>query len=327
MQVSKHQLLLGFCVLLLTLSAGAALYVCTLLQPVASSTDESTQQFIVRKGESVSSIANRLQEAKVIKNALVFKTVVRLTGLGPKIQAGSFEVSAASTPQEIAEALTKGMQDMWITLLEGWRMEEIAEYLDAQEELIEFDVDQFMKLAGNSEGKLFPETYLVPREATAEQLYDLLTSQYELEIDSLEKNIAAQSRPMDSVLIMASLVQREARDYEQMRHVAGILWHRIDIGMALQVDATLQYAKGKNAKGEWWGVPLAADKQINSVFNTYMNAGLPSSPICNPGSNALAAALNPFEVDDVFYLHAPSGEMYYAKTLDEHNTNISRYLR
>ncbi len=326
MSISKKQLLLGACVTLSILVASVFLFVWTLLQPV-SDAQTINQVFVIKKGEAVGSIAYRLQEAGLIKNANLFKLLVRFKGLGPKLQAGSFDLSPTQTPHEIAQQLTKGTQDVWITILEGWRVEQVAEYLDAQEELTEFDIETFLSLSSESEGTLFPETYLVPREMTAEQLYELLTTQYIAQVDSLQSLIDAQVRPFEDVLIMASLVQREARDYTQMRHVAGILWNRIDLGMALQVDATLQYAKGKNAQGEWWGTPLSADKQITSLFNTYMYPGLPPGPICNPGSNALKAALDPLVVDDLFYLHAPSGEMYFAQTLDEHNANINRYLR
>lgn len=310
----------------LTALVGYAWY---LMQPT-DPTSQATQQFVIPKGQSITVIGNRLAEAGLIKHGLIFRLVVQQRDLADKIQAGSFKLSPSMSVTEIALQLTQGTEDVWVTLLEGWRAEEIAEYLAAQE-LPSFDQEEFLTLVrtNSTEGQLFPDTYLIPRESTAQQVYTLLTNTFETKvIDGLQGEIAASQRPFDQVLVMASLVEREARDYQQMRHVAGILWNRIELGMALQVDATLQYAKGKRqGSAEWWVPPLAADKQIQSPYNTYLNPGLPPNPIANPSLNAVKAALDPLVVDDVFYLHAPSGEMYFAKTLDEHNANVAKYLR
>lgn len=299
------------------------------LQPVNSLSQES-QQFVIPKGQSITAIGDRLYEADLIRHPLVFRYVVVQQGIEDQIQAGSFKLTQSMTPGEIALTLTQGTEDLWVTLLEGWRAEEIAEYLDSQE-LNSFDPNIFLHLVAenSAEGQLYPDTYLIPRETTAEQMYSLVTDTFQTKvIDQLAEEISTAEQPFDQVLIMASLVEREARDFEQMRHVAGILWNRIDVGMALQVDATLQYAKGKSTtSSDWWSPPLAVDKSIQSPYNTYLNAGLPPRPIANPSLQAIKAALDPLVVDDVFYLHAPSGEMYYAQTLDEHNANINRYLR
>ena len=127
---------------------------------------------------------------------------------------------------------------------------------------------------------------------------------------------------------MASIVQREARDKTQMQNVAGILWNRLEIGMPLQVDASLQYVRGFDEVDQtWWAVPLAVDRARESEFNTYLNAGLPPAPICNPGFDAIEATLNPIDSDNIFYLHAPDGTIHYGETLDQHNANIQQHLR
>jgi len=111
-----------------------------------------------------------------------------------------------------------------------------------------------------------------------------------------------------------------------MRHVAGMLWNRVDIGIALQFDATLQYVKVNT--NEWWPTPLSADKQLTSPYNTYQNAGLPPGPISNPGLDAIRATADPIDADEIFYIHDPAtGKMYYSKTLEGHNRNIDKYLR
>ena len=127
---------------------------------------------------------------------------------------------------------------------------------------------------------------------------------------------------------MASIVEREARGADDMQHVAGILWNRIELGMPLQADATLQYLKGYNpVEQAWWTPPLAADKSLISPYNTYLNLGLPPRPICNPGLEAIKAAAQPLSTDDLFYLHDRQGKIHYAQTLDDHNLNVDRYLR
>ncbi len=306
-----------------------AAYTRSMLQPV-DPTNTTTQQFVIPKGQSITAIGNRLAEAGLIKHRLAFRAIVTQQGLASKIQAGSFELSPNMSVSEIALVMTQGTEDMWITILEGWRAEEIAEYLAAQE-LSSFDQVEFLTLVrtNDTEGQLFPDTYLIPRESTATQIYSLLTNTFETKvIDALAQEISTNKNSFDQVLVMASLVEREARDFDQMRHVAGILWHRIDLGMALQVDATLQYAKGKQSGStEWWTPPFAVDKEADSPYNTYLNPGLPPKPIANPSLNAIKATLDPLLVDDVFYLHAPTGEMYFAKTLEQHNANVNRYLR
>lgn len=301
-------------------------WVYTLFLPV-SATEAEPQTFIIPKGEGIITIGTRLTEVGLIKHPLVFRAVVMQQDLGGKIQAGSFTLSPDMTPFELAQKLTEGTEDVWITLLEGWRAEEIAEYLAAKEELISFDEELFLEEAAAYPGMLYPDTYLIPREMEADSIVSLLVNTFESKVTAkIGTAVEESQRDFDDVLVMASIVQREARDYEQMRHVAGILWNRIDIGMALQVDATLQYVKG--TPGKWWPNPTAADKSMVSPFNTYLNAGLPPRPISNPGIEAIQATVEYLDVSDLFYIHDPkTGNMYYAETLDEHNENINKYLR
>lgn len=307
--------------------AGGAFWVSQQLQPVTYNSDElPDQEFIIKKGESVASIGNRLQGAGLIKNARVFSYMVRYYKLTPKIQAGTFMLSPAQTPKAIAETFTNGTEDLWVTLLEGWRAEEMADYLGNQESLTDFDKENFIFLAKPLEGSLYPDTYLVPKEIDEETMIELLTTTFEAKTKDILNDMSASEQ--NEVLTMASIVQREAKAYEDMRRVAGILFNRIEIGMPLQADATLQYVKGYNkAENSWWVPPLAADKQLNSAYNTYLNQGLPPRPISNPSLDAIKATIDPLESDDLYYIHAPDGTMYYAEDLNGHNANVNRYLR
>lgn len=299
----------------------------SLLKPLDKNSTQASR-FVIPKGQAISIIGQRLEEEKFIKNAYAFRYIVAKDKIANKIQAGSFDISASMSVSEIANLLTVGTEDVWITILEGWRAEEIADYLEAQD-LDNFDKEVFMSLAKPSEGMLYPDTYLIPREMSAEKIYSLLLNTFEIKVtNGLSTEIEASGRDFDQVLIMASLVEREANNYEQMRRVAGILWNRIDIEMALQVDATLQYVNGYNqTQNKWWAVPSADDKNLKSAFNTYLNSGLPPKAIANPGINAIKAALMPLESNDLFYIHANDGNMYYASNLEGHNANVNKYLR
>lgn len=289
---------------------------------------QETQRFVIARGAGTKAISQNLQEQGLIKNALVFQAVVKKEGVAGKIQAGSFELSPAMTARDIAHHLTEGTNDIWITIPEGWRREEIAQYL-AKQELDSFDPREFEYLTDGLEGQLFPDTYLIPRQMSEQQIVDLLTRTFTAKVtEGLKTEIATSSYDFEDALIMASIVEREARGYEEMRQVAGVLWNRIEIGMALQADATMQYAKGYNvAEESWWVTPLAADRQINSPYNTYQAPGLPPAPIASPGLNAIRAALNPTTTDALYYIHDAQGNVYFARTLDEHNANVNRYLR
>jgi len=303
--------------------AAAALYFGTqyLLSPITTSIEE--QRFVVSKGQGVATIGADLEEAQLIRSKYAFRAYVQFKQLDKKIQAGSFTLDQTQGTPDIAQTLTEGTEDVWITLLEGWRREEIAEYLQATD-LEVFDAAQFLEITATSEGYLFPDTYLVPKEITTEALVNLLVRTFEQKLATIDEDLTPAE--IKRLVILASLIEREARGSTQMQHVAGILENRLEIGMALQVDATLQYIRG-NVAGEWWAPPRSSDKDLVSSFNTYLNPGLPPRPIANPGISALRAVVKPLANDDFFYLHAPSGEVYYAEDYDAHLQNIARYLQ
>lgn len=302
-------------------------WVASQLKPVQSTSTDSVR-FVIARGQSVIKTAESLETAGLVRNATVFRYYAQFYTLDKQMQAGSYELTANMSVSQIAQKLTQGSEDIWVTLLEGWRNEEVAEYLDAQD-LPEFDAASFIELAGTSQGMIYPDTYLVPKESTALQLYNLFTSTFEKKIQKdLSSEITASGEELKDVVILASIVEREGRGTQDMRHVAGILQNRLKIGMALQADATLQYIEGVDAKTkDWWSPPSITTKESTSPYNTYKNPGLPPGPISNPGLAAIRAVLDPVKSDDLFYIHTPSGEAYYAESLEEHNANINRYLR
>jgi UPF0755 protein len=311
-------------ILLLVISV--VIIVFSLLRPVDSS-DQRTVTFVVPKGQSSQQIAFRLHEAGLLRFPLAFRIVVYQKGLQNKIQAGSFRLSPSLSTWELAQALTKGTNDLWITLPEGWRREEIAASLSEQD-LNDFDEKDFLYLTSNLEGQLFPDTYLISKSISTQALVNLLHSTFENKVLTVvNEDLSSSKLNLNQILTLASLVQRESANDAEMPLIAGILFNRLDIGMPLQVDATLQYIKSySSAEQSWWSTPTAADKSLNSPFNTYQNSGLPPSPICNPGLAAIKAVLNPQVTSAFYYIHDLSGRIHVAETLDGHNANVNRYL-
>lgn len=297
-----------------------------ILQPIDPSSN-SEVTFVIPKGQSIQRIGERLEEERLIKNAIGFRYVVWRKKLSSKIQAGSFQLSAAQTPGEIVQKLTKGTEDVRVTIPEGKRKEELPEYF---KEFSEFDAAEFLALSEDDEGYLFPDTYLFPAQADAVIVHEQLRSNFDKVVkdNGLEAKIKKNNATLKTIVTMASLLEREAQSAEDMKIVAGILYNRLQNGMPLQVDATMQYAKGYDAKTkQWWSPPLAADKTSDSPYNTYKVTGLPPGPISNPGLKALIAAIEPTPSDYLFYITDNTGKMHYAVTYDEHLVNIEEYLR
>lgn len=293
-----------------------------------SATNQQNIRFVIPKGQALTIIASRLEESGLIKSKWAFRFAVYKNNLANKIQAGSFELSANMNTWQIAQILTMGTDDTWITLPEGWRREEIAESLDKQG-LNNFKVEEFLSLSKGLEGQLFPDTYLVPREITSAQFLSLLKNTFATKVTTgLSEALSANEMSLNEVLTLASLVQRESASDMEMPLVAQILLNRLEIDIPLQVDATLQYVQGYNkTEASWWQTPLAEDKKLDSLYNTYQYAGLPPGPICNPGISAIEAVLNPSPTKALYYIHDNSGKIHTANSLDEHNANINKYLR
>lgn len=285
--------------------------------------EEASKVFVIKKGESLSTIANRLKQAGLIRSSLAFKLIVLTEDLSSKIQAGDFQLKPSLTTKEIAEFLTYGTTDIWLTFPEGWRREEIARRL--ANNLTNFDSQEFLSLTNGLEGSLFPDTYLIPKDASAEAVLNIFQKNFEKKFSS-EVETAARKKGFtkSQVLILASIVERETKENQDRPIVAGILIKRWQNDWPLQADATLQYAKGN--PGNWWPIAVAKDKQIESAYNTYKYKGLPTAPICNPGLTSIKAVINLQQTTYWFYLSDKEGNMHYAKTSEEHNQNIVRYL-
>jgi UPF0755 protein len=294
------------------------------LSPVDGN-DTTPIVFVVNKGDGVKAIASNLAGDNLIRSPTGFFVLVKILGIERQIQAGEFRLSRSMNAKDVAIELTHGITDQWVTILEGWRNEEIATKLSKDLNIPEVEFLKYTK-----EGFMFPDTYLIPQNATAAAVAQIF-------LDNFNKKVTAQMRAdaslsgltLDQTIAMASIVEREGRSAQDRPVIAGILLKRLKADWPLEVDATLQYALGYQA-GEktWWKQNLTEeDKKINSPYNTYTNTGLPPTPICNPGIESIKAVIYPTSSAYWYYIHDPTGAVHYAKTLQEHNANVAKYLQ
>lgn len=287
----------------------------------ADAQDTSNKIFIVEKAAGMREIANNLKEEGLIKDPVVFFLLVKQLKLDQKIQAGDFRLSPSMTAEQIAKELTTGSIDIWVTIPEGKRATEIAEIL--KEKMPQYD-DSWVAALEEKEGYLFPDTYLIPKDYSIENIITIFTNTFNAKI--AEAGIDSDDPQLNDIVIIASLLEREAKTNDEKPIISGIIQNRLDSDIALQIDATIQYAKGKVGSKWWMPVTLAEYKSVDSPYNTYLSTGLPPGPISNPGIESLKAAANPEETNYVYYLHGRDGVIRYARTLDEHNANTRKYL-
>lgn len=322
MRVKKRNPLFVLIILIVLIILGGWLYWQHLNLPVDK--NGSVKAFVIQKGESTPSIADRLKGEELIRSSLAFKIYLKTTNQAGNIQAGTFKLSPAMSFAEIMANLSSGAEDIWVTLIEGWRVEEMAERLNKE---LGIKNQEFIDAA--KEGYMFPDTYLFNKDATALDIDSIMQNTFKQKVDQgLQNKIKAQGLTLDEGVILASIVEREARSDEVRTNVASILLKRLENDMGLNADATLQYILGyqEDEKG-WWKKSLVnADKLVESPYNTYKYKGLPPGPICNPSLSSLRAVANAdTSMPYVYYFHDSKGNTYYGRTLEEHNRNVAKY--
>lgn len=169
------------------------------------------------------------------------------------------------------------------------------------------------------EGKFYPGQYVAHRDATPAEVAALINEKFAADVLVRYTPEVEEKVPLKDALIIASLLEREASDFENMREISGVIWNRLFTDMPLQLDATLQYVRGGKAnEKQWWPTPRPADKYLKSPFNTYANKGLPPAPISNPSAAAVLAALNPYPTDCIYYFHDRKQGYHCSVTYEEH---------
>lgn len=278
------------------------------------------QQVEIVAGQSRFSIAKELKSKNLIRSQATF--LVLLIPGGGKVAAGTHTINPQhSVPLIVGELVTGKSRYVRITIPEGWRKEQISA------ELIEkgFDGKAFLEAAKDKEGYLFPDTYFLQPEATPQQI-----------VEKFAENFAKRTEditPTKEEVILASIVEREAVTDEERSIIAGIYKNRIKIGMALQADPTVQYAKDTNAlaagkvtESFWPAITVSDYTAVVSPYNTYLHPGYPPSPIANPGLKSIQAAHAPQTVDALFFFHTKDGKLITSKTNQEHAANKKKYL-
>lgn len=279
------------------------------------------QSFVIPKGTAVRAIGNNLKEEGLIRDPVVFFIYIKMNNLDRGMQAGSYKLSPSMNLATIVKTLRSGSEDIWVTVPEGYRAAEIAETLKRS---IPTYQDNWTMELEKYEGYLFPDTYLIPKDAGVQTVISIMTNNFNKKIAAI--GLSKDSKKIKDIITVASLIEREALRDEEKPMISSVINNRLELGMALDIDATLQYIKGKDRSGKWWTVPTGADKSLNSLYNTYKYPGIPPGPIANPGIAAIEAAMNPAESSYLFYIHDRNGDVHFSKNLSEHNQNIEKYL-
>ena len=295
----------------------------------------SKVRFVVPPGATFHEVADTLHRAGLIDSVTVFDLYARYKHLDRNVQAGAYELSRNLNMIQILDALQTAIpEEIFVTVPEGYTIKKTAALLDqggvikgsdyvAQAVAGQFNYDFLKDLpAGTSlEGFLFPDTYLIPRTGTAKQLITLQLDNFKTHWTDTRKSQAAQRRLNAlQIVTIASMIEREARFDNDRPLVASVIYNRLEAGWALDIDATVLYAKGV-----WQSSVTTDDRKINSPYNTYLHTGLPPGPIANPGIKAIDAALQPAQTGYFFYLSDPQGHNHYARTNDEFARLLKQY--
>ena len=277
----------------------------------------------IESGLSATEIATLAADSGLVRSETLLYAILVLFHDPSSIQAGTYVFSEPLSTLDLADKLANDVPEavtVAVTFPEGYSNKDYAKI--ASKTLPTFDSVEFLELASTSEGYLFPDTYFVPPDFTARDFFKLLQTTYQEQTLSLRSELDNNKLSEEDIIILASILEREANSENSMKIVAGILDSRLVLGMPLQVDATMEYVLDK---------PLSQlepeDLEIDSPYNTYLNSGLPPTPIGNPGLAAIRAVLEPLPTDYLFYITDENGDFYYAKNFEEHKQNIARYLQ
>jgi UPF0755 protein len=319
--------------------------------------DPQPVTFVVPPGAPAKAIAQDLQAAGLITDALLFEAYVRAGGLAGRLEAGEYTLNATMTIPEIAAALQNSVAPgVTVAVRPGWRLEQTADSLNqsgvadgeeyrraalaadlsglAAEDRQRYSFLQFLPAGQSLEGYLYPDSYQLPRDgASAGDLMRRQLDEFEERVMPVYWEAIAQGATeldLHSVLTVASIVEREAVLDDERPMIAGVYLNRLARGMRLEADPTVQYAMGfQPASGQWWKTPVFLEEysQVISPYNTYLNAGLPPGPIAAPRLASIQAVLNPAQHDFLYFVAEPggTGRHVFARTFEEHLENVRRY--
>lgn len=275
----------------------------------------------IEKGESLGEVASQFQTAGIIQSSFWLKNFAIIFSGERSILAGVYSFKKPISVISVAWRIVNGdyeVEPIKITIPEGTSVLQIADILSSK--LPNFNKAEFIKIAKPKEGYLFPETYLFLPDAEPQFIIDTMSKTFGDKILVISDKIKLFGKSIKDVITMASIVEEEGKNLENRKIIAGILWKRISLKMALQVDATFSYVNGKTKN------LTTADLAIDSPYNTYKYRGLPPGPITNPGIDSINATIEPTKTPYFYYISDKEGNMHYAKTYAEHLANVAKYL-
>jgi UPF0755 protein len=315
--------------------------------PTAPATPPPPVTVSVEEGEGVREIGEALEDAGVIESAIQFRVLVSLMGYDRILQAGDYELEPDMPALEVIYRLRRGLvSPLFVTVVEGWRLEEIADALDdegviSREQFLEAAVagdfgDEFPFLARlgsqtSLEGYLYPATYFYGRDDSAgDVIRQMLEAMDENFSDELRDEASASGLTMHGVLTLASIIEREARVAEERPIMAQVFLTRLRRGIPLEADPTVQYALGLDADsaeefGYWKTELTLEDLEVDSDYNTYRVNGLPPAPIAAPRLDSIKAVIEPADTNYLYFVAKPDGSHAFAETLEEHQRNVEEF--
>ena len=313
-------------------------YNYSLNTPISS--DQAVQSFVVESGWGGTEISEQLEQSGLIRNRYVFQLHVWRRGTDSKLQVGEYFLSKSLTTQEIARILSRGTgetKEITLTFIEGWNNHDLASYLElkgvaGQDDF--FDVihkkadwwDEYEILNSKPrnldlEGYLFPDTYRVFRAASIIDIVRKMLDNLDARLTSqMRQDIAKQGKTIHEILTLASIIEKEVPGDYDRKMVADIFYKRLNAGIALQSDATVNYATGKSTPRA-----SASDLQVESLYNTYKHRGLPPGPIANPSLSAINAAIYPEPNQYWYFLTTPGGDAIYNVSFEDHVADKNKY--
>ena len=307
------------------------------------SQNSAEKNFVIEKGEGVKEIATDLEKNGLIKSAFYFETYVWREKIEKKLQAGEYLLRENMPVSEIVEILIKGeiiFNQKKITIIEGWRINDIGKYLQENKIIsakefetaakgwrggknYQYDFLKNLPAKANLEGFLFPDTYFIYEDASAEEVIDKMLKNFDKSLTKeMRDEIEKQNKSIFEIITMAGILEKEVRTDEDRKIVAGIFYKRIEEGVPLESCATIAYILEKDKRQYSF-----EDTRIKSLYNTYLNKGLPPGPICNPGENAIKAAIWPEKSEYNFFRSKENGETVFSKTLEEHNSAKAKWVK
>lgn len=293
--------------------------------PVSSKSE--TELFVVPQQAENFDVAGELKKQGFVRSEWITRIILE----GKAIEPGGYRLNKSMWLWQTAFVMRSKPSLIWVTITGCQRREQIGENLQKILGWDQTKLDDWNNAYKNMEpdyveGVYYPDTYLLPIDETGSQIAKRFIDKFNEEFAPYFQKFQDANIRWVTALKIASLIEREAGGASDMKLISGIIWNRLNTDMKLQIDATMQYTKGKKPDGSWWGGIDLAEKLNESPYNTYLHAGLPPTSICSPSIISIDAVLNPEETDCLYYLHDKNKQIHCAKTYAGHKQNIQKYL-